>query len=84
MRKTFIMYIYFLLYIETVFHIACFKSFSLATSLFTLFVAIVLSWALTIISSLFKSERINTIISKLICLVIVLLFSAELVYYNIY
>ncbi len=84
MRKTFIMYILFLLYMEIVFHIACFKSFSLSSTLFIFFVSIIIAWPLTIVSSLFKNEKVNTIIMRAICGMTVLIFSAELVYYSIY
>ena len=84
MKKTFVEYILFLIYIEVLFHLACFKSFSISTTLFILFASIVIAGLFTIISSLTKNEKINTIIMKSIIVVITLLFSAELVYYSIY
>lgn len=84
MRRTFKNYVLYLLYIEMIFHIACFKSFHFSTMIFILFVSIIISGILTIVSSLFKQDKINTIIMRIICGIIAVFFSAELVYYSIY
>ncbi len=84
MRRTFIEYILFLIYVEILFHLACFKSLSLSSTIFILFVSIIIAGFLTIISSISKKEKINTIIMRVFLCVIALAFSAELVYFSIY
>ena len=84
MRRTFIEYIVFLIYVEVLFHLACFKSLSLSSTIFILFVSIIIAGFLTIISSISKREKINTIIMRVFLCVIALAFSAELVYFSIY
>lgn len=84
MQKTFFRYIYFLLFIEVIFHIACFKSISPSGLLFTLFTTIIFSGIFTIVSSLTKNEKINTIIMRIICIITSIIYSAELVYFSIY
>ena len=84
MRRTFIEYILFLIYVEILFHLACFKSLSLSSTIFILFVSIIIAGFLTIISSISKREKINTIIMRVFLCVIALAFSAELVYFSIY
>ena len=77
MQKTFFRYIAFLLVIEVIFHIACFKNISLSGLLFTFFVTI-------IFSGLTKKEKINTNIMRVIFILTVIIYSAELVYFSIY
>ena len=84
MRGTFIRYVLFLVYIEVIFHIACFKAIEFSSTLFVLFTTIIFAGILTFISSLFKNEKINTTIMRIICGVVAFLFCAELVYYSIY
>ena len=84
MQKTFFRYIYFLLFIEVIFHIACFKNISPSGLLFTLFTTIIFSGIFTIVSSLTKNEKINTIIMRIICIITSIIYSAELVYFSIY
>lgn len=84
MRGTFIRYVLFLVYIEVIFHIACFKAIEFSSILFVLFTTIIFAGILTFISSLFKNEKINTTIMRIICGVVAFLFCAELVYYSIY
>ena len=84
MQKTFFRYIYFLLFIEIIFHIACFKSISPSSLLFTLFTTIIFSGIFTIISSLTKNEKINTTIMRIICIITSIIYSAELIYFSIY
>ena len=84
MQKTFFRYIAFLLVIEVIFHIACFKNISLSGLLFTFFVTIIFSGLFTILSSLTKKEKINTNIMRVIFILTVIIYSAELVYFSIY
>ena len=84
MQKTFFRYIAFLLFIETIFHIACFKNISISGLLFTFFITIIFSGIFTIISSLTKNEKINTNIMRIIFIITVIIYSAELVYFTIY
>lgn len=84
MQKTFFRYIAFLLFIEIVFHIACFKSITITNLVFNLFSTIIFSGIFTIISSLTKKEKINTNIMRLICILITIIYIAELIYFNIY
>ena len=84
MQKTFFRYIAFLLFIETIFHIACCKNISISGLLFTFFITIIFSGIFTIISSLTKNEKINTNIMRIIFIITVIIYSAELVYFTIY
>lgn len=84
MQKTFFRYIYFLLFIEIIFHIACFKGITISGLLFNLFITIIFSAIFTILSSLTKNEKINTNIMRIICLIIAIVYSAEFIYYSIY
>ena len=84
MQKTFFRYIAFLLYIETIFHMACFKNISISGLLFAFFIIILFSGIFTIISSLTKKEKINTNIMRIILIMTVIVYSAELVYFSIY
>ena len=73
MQKTFFRYIAFLLFIETI-----------SGLLFTFFITIIFSGIFTIISSLTKNEKINTNIMRIIFIITVIIYSAELVYFTIY
>lgn len=84
MQKTFFRYIYFLLFIELIFHIACFKGITISGLLFNLFITIIFSAVFTIASSLTKSEKINTNIMRVICIIVAVVYSAELIYFSIY
>lgn len=84
MKKTFILYILFLLYLEIVFHIACFREIDFYSIVILFFVTIVVSGILSFVTSLFKNEKINTIVMRTICLILSILFIAELIYFSIY
>ncbi len=84
MKKTFVRYFLFLLYIEFVLHIACFHSIELSSTMFILFTSVVVSGLLTIIASLVKKEKARKIVIRVFIGFIVLLYGAELVYFSIY
>lgn len=84
MQKTLFRYLLFILYIEMIFHVACFKEITLFNIVILFFVGIICSGFLTILSSLTRKEKINTTISRIIVGVVTIIFSAELVYYSIY
>ena len=84
MRKTFIRYFLFLLYIEMIFHIACFKELNLFSTFLIFFVSISISGFLSFITSLFKNEKMNRNIMRVICLLLSIIFVAEIVYFKIY
>lgn len=84
MKKTFLVYFFLLLYLELVFHIACFKSFNFFAILFILLFSLVFSVLLAFITSLFRQKSKNGIFLRIITILLVIVFGAELVYYKIY
>ena len=84
MQKTFFRYLLFLLYIEIIFHIACFKEISLTSIVFQLLIIISFSTIFTICSSLFKNDKWNKLLSRAILIIISIIYCAELVYFSIY
>ena len=84
MKNAFTKYFIYILFLEIIFHFACFKGVDLLSSLFITLVAVIVSVLLTTISSLIKHKLINRIVMRTLIIVITLLFSAELVYYCIY
>ena len=84
MKKSFVGYFVFLLYIEMVLHIACFHSIDFSSTLFILFASIIAGGFLTLVSSLIKNEKIRKIVMRSICSILVFVYGAELVYYSIY
>lgn len=83
-RKNFFIYLVFLLYMELVFHFFCFSDISFSNLFLILFNSIAYSCLLTIGTSLFKNKKINSIISKILISLILIVFAAELVYFKIY
>ena len=84
MQKTFFQNLFFLLYIEIIFHIACFKEASILRLFTILFTSIIFAGIITILTSLFKKEKINTWITRILMGFIAFITSAELVYFHIY
>ena len=84
MRKTFVYNLLFLLYIEFIFHIACFKEINILSVLLLLFLTIVFSIIITFITSLTKNEKLNNIMMKVMWIIIVIVYLSELIYYQIY
>lgn len=84
MKRTFLYNFIFLLYIEIVFHIACFNEFSVIEGIFLFFVSLIFSILITFLSSITKKERLNNIIMRFLWIFLIIIFIAELVYYQIY
>lgn len=84
MQKTFFRYLLFILYIEIIFHIACFKEISGFHIFIIFFTSLISAFLFLILSSFSKKEKINTNIGRVLCLLTAIIFSAELVYYSIY
>ena len=84
MIKTFLSYFLILLYIEIVFHIACFIELNFFQGLLIVFSTIGLSSLFTFITSITKCKKVNFIIFLVITFLIIFLFSAQLVYFKIY
>lgn len=84
MQKTFFKYMLFILYIEVIFHIACFKEINGFNIIILFFIDIIFSTLLSILSSLSKKEKRNRLVGRIFCIVTAIIFSAELVYYSIY
>ena len=78
------LHLLFLLYLEFVFHIACFKGITISNGIILLFTTIIFAGLFSIMTSLSKNEKLNKNIVRVFCGVIAILFSAELVYYQIY
>ena len=84
MKKTWGIYFIFLFYMELIFHITCFKGIDFLKLLLLFCFSLIFSTVFTFISSFFKNEKLNSIIIKTICPTLVLIFSAELIYFKIY
>ena len=84
MRRTFLRYILYLLFIEFIFHVACFKELNILSIFLVFFLSIIIAGFLSIISSLFKNSNVNRNIMRVICIVNTIVFCAELVYFKIY
>ena len=84
MRKTFLYYFLIILYLEFVFHLACFKSIDFFQVLLLLFSGVIFSVIFTFLSSITKKEKFNFAIFCIISIFLIIFFSAELVYFKIY
>lgn len=84
MRKTLGTYFIFLFYLEIIFHLVCFKEINIFNIFILFSLSLSFSVLLTFITSLLKNEKINSIIMKTLCLLISIIFCAQLVYYQIY
>jgi len=84
MHRTFFKFLFFLLYIELLFHIACFKEVSITNIILLLLITIIISTIITIITSISKNEKVNAIIARIFIGLISIIFCAELVYFSIY
>ena len=65
MRKTFLYYFFMILYLEFVFHLACFKSIDIFQILLLLFSGVIFSVIFTFLSSITKKEKLNTVLYTL-------------------
>ena len=84
MKKSFVQYFAFFLYLELIFHIACFHSLDFSSVLFLFFTSLIMGGVSTILSSLIPNEKIRKIVMRVSCFLLTILYSAELVYYRIY
>lgn len=82
--KTFLCYFLILLYLEVIFHIACFLELSFFQIILLFFATIVASCIFSFITSVTKNKKVNFIIFSIIIFLIIFLFSAQLVYFKIY
>ena len=84
MKKTFTILSLFLFYIEIVFHILCFNSISIENIIMTVLFVVPISIIFTFLCSLFKNKKINSIILKILCLVIVIIYISQIIYFKLY
>lgn len=84
MRKALGTYFIFLFYLEIIFHLACFKGINIFNIFTLLNISLSFAVILTLITILIKKEKINKIITKVIFLIVTIIFCAQLIYYRIY
>lgn len=84
MEKTFFRFFSYLLFSELVFHLAYFKSLSVILVFFLLFFSIIFATFFTFCCTLFKKEKINVFIFRTIFILIAFVFTAELIYCQLY
>lgn len=84
MKKTFLYNFLFLLYIELVFHIACFHQLGFMAFFLIFFSSIIFGGLLTFLCSLSKKERLNGFLMHSIWVTLIIIFCAEFIYYSIY
>lgn len=84
MKKTWGIYFLILFYLEAVFHATCFNELSVFNILLFFFFTLVFSILFTIVTSALKNTRINSILMKILIILITIIFASELVYFKIY
>ena len=84
MKKAFVKHFLLLLYVELVFHFACFHSIDLVSIVFISISSAFVSGFITSMLSLIKKDKTRKIITRIMMGMIVVLYVAELVYFSIY
>lgn len=84
MKVMFLIYFFFLFYLEFVFHLICFKEISLINIFLLFFLSLSIGVFLSFITCCIKKEKYRRFFSRFLLVFIALIFCAELVYYKIY
>lgn len=84
MKRIFLLLLTFLLYIEIVFHITCFRELDFSYILITLLLIIPICVIFTLLCGMSKNKKINTILFRILTCFILILYISQTIYYKIY
>lgn len=69
---------------EFVFHIVCFEGFSISFCILLIFISVIFACFLTFVVCVFRNRKVALVVYRVLLLILALIFTSELVYYQIY
>lgn len=84
MKKLVVYYFLLIIYLELILQVVCFKAINFSNIFLLIFMSLSFAIFFTIITTISHYERINSIIFKIISIILVFIFASELIYYKIY
>lgn len=84
MKKALGIYLLFLFYLEITLHIICFNKINIDNLLILFLISLSSAVIFTLLTTLLKNERINSIGMKIFCIIVDIIFCAEVIYFKIY